>query len=174
MDDAISQLEMRGVYTIPVENAEGQIGNLEAWRGKVLLIVNVASRCYFTKQYQQLEQLQRRFGQEQFSILAFPCNQFLNQEPGDIKSIKQNYCAIQKISFPIFNKINVNGPDTAPLYNFLKKQVQKKPLLNMIPWNFTKFLVDQHGQVIKRFMPYYSLQKIAEEVNALLQIPPAK
>jgi glutathione peroxidase len=135
----------------------------------VLLIVNVASRCYFSKQYQALEDLQQQFGSHTFAILAFPCNQFLKQEPENIQQITTRYCEIQKISFPIFNKIKVNGPHAAPLYKFLKQQVQQKPWFTPIPWNFTKFLVDQRGQVIKRYIPVCSWQKIADEISVLLK-----
>ena len=127
--------------------------NLCKYEGKVMLVVNVASKCGFTPQYDGLEELQKKYSEKNFSVLAFPCNQFGNQEPGSNEEI-QEFCSINfQTSFPVMGKIDVNGKNAEPLYDFLKSE--KKGLLGSkaIKWNFTKFLVNKDGEVIKRYSP---------------------
>ena len=144
---------MINLYNISIATTEGIQTTLEPYRGQVMLIVNVASKCGFTPTYNILQQLYEEYKDQGFVVLGFPCNQFANQEPGDAKTI-QAFCTNEyNISFPLFSKIKVNGRNTHPLYRQLK---QAKPgILNQrfIPWNFTKFLIDRNGDVIQRFSP---------------------
>lgn len=156
------------VYGFQVKNIQGQDVSLETFRGKTLLIVNVASRCGFTPQYTGLEALYKKFKDRNFEILAFPCNQFGAQEPGtesDIEAFcKTNY----QVSFPLFSKIDVNGATAAPLYKFLKSEVPGLLGTEAIKWNFTKFLVGKDGQVLKRFAPTDSPEAIGKELEKIL------
>jgi len=138
------------------------------YRGKVLLIVNVASKCGFTPQYEGLEALHRKYGAKDFEVLGFPCNQFGGQEPGDAAEIA-NFCKTSyDVTFPVFAKIEVNGANADPLYRFLKKQ--KKGILGTeaIKWNFTKFLVGKDGKVLGRFAPSVKPEDLAGKIEALL------
>lgn len=142
--------------------------NLANYKGKVLLIVNVASKCGFTPQYEGLEKLYRKYKPQGFEILAFPCNQFGNQEPGTNEEIK-NFCSTKfNVTFKLFDKIEVNGPNSHPLYKFLK---QEKPGMLGTPdikWNFTKFLIDKNGVVVERFAPQTSPESIEKDLIKLL------
>lgn len=155
------------LYELPVQTVEGKSISLEAYRGKVLLIVNVASRCGFTPQYSALEKLYQSYKKEQFALLAFPCNQFLKQEPASNADIKHFAKSCYQVHFPLFAKIAVKGPEQAPLYRYLEQNLQKKPLI-FIPWNFTKILVNAEGQPLKQYLPFTSLQKIEKKLQALL------
>jgi len=138
------------------------------YRDKVLLIVNVASKCGFTPQYEGLEALHRKYGAKGFEVLGFPCNQFGGQEPGDAAEIA-NFCKTSyDVTFPVFAKIEVNGANADPLYRFLKKQ--KKGILGTeaIKWNFTKFLVGKDGKVLGRFAPSVKPEELAGKIEALL------
>ena len=149
------------------DNANNSI-SLEKYRGKILLIVNTASKCGFTPQYDGLEELQKKYSERDFSVLAFPCNQFGNQEPGSNDEI-QEFCSINfQTSFPVMGKIEVNGKNADPLYDFLKSE--KKGLLGSkaIKWNFTKFLVNKDGDVIKRYSPNTEPKDIAQDIENLL------
>ena len=149
------------------DNADNEI-SLRDFSGKVLLIVNTASKCGFTPQYKGLEELQNKYGEERFSIIAFPCNQFGGQEPGSNEEI-QEFCSLNfQTSFPVMSKIDVNGADADPVYAFLKSE--KKGLLGSkgIKWNFTKFLVDQKGKVIKRYSPNTEPKDISTDIEKLL------
>ena len=142
--------------------------SLSDFKGKVLLIVNTASKCGFTPQYEGLEDLQKNYGSQNFSVLAFPCNQFGGQEPGSNEDI-QEFCSINfQTSFPVMSKLEVNGNNAHPLYDFLKSE--KKGLLGSkaIKWNFTKFLVDKNGEVIKRYSPNTEPKEIAQDIENLL------
>jgi glutathione peroxidase len=156
------------VYGFQVKNIQGQDVSLEKYRGKTLLIVNVASRCGFTPQYSGLEALYRKFKDRNFEILAFPCNQFGAQEPGTDAEIasfcKTNY----DVSFPLFSKVDVNGATAAPLYKYLKSEVPGVLGTEAVKWNFTKFLVDKDGQVLKRFAPTDSPEAIGKELEKIL------
>lgn len=153
------------LYDIPVIDIDGESITLAPWKQQVLLIVNVASRCGFTQQYHLLQQLQARYSASGFSVLAFPCNQFLAQEPKSSCEIKQFANRTFQASFPIFGKVKVNGPDTCPLYLYLKEHVIIKPWFNIIPWNFTKFLINKEGDVLRRYPPTTSIKKIERDIN---------
>ena len=149
------------------DNADNEI-SLRDFSGKVLLIVNTASKCGFTPQYKGLEELQNKYGEDKFSIIAFPCNQFGGQEPGSNEEI-QEFCSLNfQTSFPVMSKIDVNGDNADPVYDFLKSE--KKGLLGSkgIKWNFTKFLIDQEGQVIKRYSPNTEPKDISTDIEKLL------
>ncbi|HXH30149.1 MAG TPA: glutathione peroxidase [Bacteriovoracaceae bacterium] len=157
----------KSIYDIAVKDISGKEVSLADYRGKFLLIVNVASKCGFTPQYQGLEELHRDL-KDQVVVMAFPCNQFGAQEPGDSAEI-QSFCThTYDVKFPIFEKIDVNGKNAAPLYTFLKQE--KKGLLGTegIKWNFTKFLVGRDGQVLKRYAPTDKPEAIKNDIKKLL------
>lgn len=159
---------MAAIHDFTVEDIDGQPRALEAWRGKVLLIVNVASKCGFTPQYEGLEKLYRAHRDAGFEVLAFPCDQFGHQEPGDAEEIK-NFCSLNyDVSFPLFAKIDVNGANAAPLYRWLKSEKAGFLGTEAIKWNFTKFLVDREGRVVRRFAPNDAPAKLEKDVVALL------
>lgn len=137
-------------------------------KGKVVLVVNVASKCGFTPQYKGLQTLYEKFGPEKFTILAFPCNQFASQEPGTNEEIEKFACEVQKTTFPMMAKVDVNGDGTHTLWKWLK---QRKPgLLGFegIKWNFTKFLLDKDGNVVERYGPNTSPESIADTIEKLI------
>lgn len=141
------------IYDFEVKTISGEIITMNAFKNKVLLIVNVASKCGFTEQYTGLENLYQKYKDKGLVILGFPCNQFMNQEPLNEEEIK-SFCSLTYgVTFPMFSKIDVNGENTHPLYKYLKEA--KKGLLGSeaIKWNFTKFLVDKNGTVINRYAP---------------------
>ena len=157
------------IYDFEVTTIEGQKVTLAAYENKVLLIVNVASKCGFTNQYEGLETLYKKYKDEGLVILGFPCNQFSEQEPGNEAEIK-SFCSLTYgVSFPMFSKIEVNGANTHPLYTYLKKE--KSGLLGTegIKWNFTKFLVDRNGIVIDRFAPATKPEDIEKDIIQLLR-----
>lgn len=159
------------VYDFRARTIDGRDVSLGEFRGKVLLIVNVASRCGFTPQYRGLENLYERFGESGFEVLGFPCNQFRNQEPGSEAEIK-DFCDLQfGVRFPLFSKIDVNGPAAHPLYEFLKKSKPGFLGTRRIKWNFTKFLIDRQGQPVKRYSPTTSPAAIEKDIQAALGIP---
>jgi glutathione peroxidase len=144
---------MTGVYDFSAQDIDGKERSLSEFRGKLLLIVNVASQCGFTPQYKGLEELHRKYADKGVEVLGFPCNQFGKQEPGDADEIK-NFCSLTyDVTFPIFAKIDVNGAGAHPLYKFL--EAQKRGFLGTknIKWNFTKFLIGRDGAVLGRFGP---------------------
>jgi glutathione peroxidase len=156
------------VYDFAAETLDGQPAPLAAYRGKVLLIVNTASKCGFTPQYEGLEALHRKYAERGLVVLGFPCNQFGGQEPGDADEIRAFCSTIYEVDFPLMRKIDVNGPTAHPLYVWLK--AQKKGLLGTegIKWNFTKFLVDRQGQVVDRFAPTVAPKALEGAIEALL------
>jgi glutathione peroxidase len=157
----------KSVFDFLVKDINGDDVSLEKFRGKFLLIVNVASQCGFTPQYKGLEELQREL-KDQVVVLGFPCNQFGKQEPGNAEEIK-NFCSLNyDVTFPLFQKIEVNGDHAAPLYQFLKQE--KKGVLGTeaIKWNFTKFLVNREGQVVKRYAPTDKPQDIQKDLSKML------
>jgi glutathione peroxidase len=162
------------LYDITVTTIDGSTGTLADYRGQVLLIVNVASQCGFTPQYVGLEALYRRYRERGFTILGFPCDQFSHQEPGDEAEIKSFCTLTYDITFPLFAKIEVNGSNTHPLYAHLKKA--RPGLLGSaaIKWNFTKFLVDRDGEVLKRFAPTDTPEKIETDLRPLLVATPSR
>jgi glutathione peroxidase len=159
------------LYDITVKTIDGQNETLEKYRGQVLLIVNVASKCGFTSQYAGLEALYRRYRDKGFAVLGFPCDQFAHQEPGSEAEI-QSFCSLAyDVTFPLFAKIEVNGSGAHPLYAYLKKA---KPGLfgsEAIKWNFTKFLVSRDGQVLKRYAPSDTPEKIEDELRGMIEQP---
>jgi glutathione peroxidase len=156
------------LYEIAVTNIDGRETTLEPFRGKALLIVNVASRCGFTPQYEGLETLQQKFGEKGFSVLGFPCNQFGAQEPGSEAEIK-SFCALNfQTTFPLFQKVEVNGANAHPLYQFLKSERPGVLGTKSIKWNFTKFLVSKEGLVVERFAPNDKPEDLEEKILALL------
>jgi len=156
------------IYEFAAKTIDGSAQKLDAYKGKALLIVNVASKCGFTPQYTGLESMHRKLKDRGFEVLGFPCDQFGHQEPGDEAEIK-NFCSLTyDVSFPMFAKVEVNGDNAHPLYQFLKQE--KKGILGTgaIKWNFTKFLVDKKGQVVKRYAPTDKPEDIEKDVAALL------
>jgi glutathione peroxidase len=156
------------VYDYSAKTLDGQDVNLADYRGQVLLIVNTASKCGFTPQYEGLEALYKAYKDRGFTVLAFPCNQFGAQEPGDAAEIA-NFCSLTyDVSFPVMSKIDVNGADAHPLYKFLKKEQKGVLGTEAIKWNFTKFLVGKDGQVVDRFAPTVKPEDLKVAVEALL------
>ena len=162
---------MSDFYDLNATDVAGNAVALSAFQGRVLLIVNTASKCGFTPQYEGLEALQGRFHDRGFDVLAFPCNQFGHQEPGSDSDIAE-FCSMRfSTSFPLFSKIEVNGPNTHPVYEYLKKQAPGVLGTTAIKWNFTKFLVNAHGQVVKRYGSQTKPEAIASDIEALLPSP---
>jgi glutathione peroxidase len=159
---------MTTVYDFSARNIDGQERSLADFKGKVLLVVNVASECGFTPQYEGLEQLQRKYKDRGFAVLGFPCNQFASQEPGSEEQIK-GFCETRfGVTFPMFAKIQVNGSSTHPLYEFLKSSEPGLLGTEGIKWNFTKFLVSKEGSVLKRYGPPTKPEAIAGDIEAAL------
>ncbi len=157
------------IYNHSCNDNSGNLQNLSAFEGQALLIVNTASKCGFTPQYNGLQELQEKFKDSGFSVLAFPCNQFGGQEPGSSEEI-QEFCTINYgINFPIFEKVDVKGEDAHPLFKYLTSE--KKGLLGSesIKWNFTKFLINKEGKPIARFAPNTTPEKISKEIENLLK-----
>jgi glutathione peroxidase len=158
---------MPGVYDFTARSLGGEDVPLKQFEGQVLLIVNTASACGFTPQYRALQALHRSLSPRGFSVLAFPCNQFGGQEAGDAHQIEQFCASNYAISFPMFTKIDVNGRNAHPLFDYLKRE--KSGLLgSSIKWNFTKFLVDRSGKVVARHAPTARPEGLAKEIEALL------
>ena len=159
---------MATVYDFSVNDIHGKEQKLDRYRNKVMLIVNVASKCGFTPQYKGLEALYEKMHERGLEVLGFPCNQFGAQEPGSEKEIER-FCELNYgVTFPLYAKIDVNGERAAPLYQYLKKE--KPGLLGSeaIKWNFTKFLVDRNGRVVERYAPNVEPQAIAADIEKLL------
>lgn len=179
------------IYNYLVKKPNGEILSMETYRNKVMLITNTASQCQFTYQYEDMQKLYEKYKQQGLEILSFPCDQFGNQNPEDSETSSKQ-CKLQYgVSYPIFDKVEVNGEKTNPLFNYLKHEVdcpefeqqtmQQKMLFNYIQenypdyligrnirWNFTKFLVDQTGKVVKRFEPDTSMLDIEKAIEELL------
>lgn len=157
-----------GLYDVEAQTLDGRNVSLADYAGKVLLIVNTASKCGFTPQYEGLEALYRKYKDRGLEILAFPCNQFGAQEPGNAEEIA-SFCSLTyDVTFPVFGKVEVNGPKTHPLYAYLKSA--KKGLLGseLIKWNFTKFLIDRSGAVVERYAPTVTPAELDKDVARLL------
>lgn len=155
------------IYDYKVKAQDGTEVSLSDYKGKVLLIVNTATGCGFTPQYDGLQDLYEKYQAQGFEILDFPCNQFAGQAPGDDEEIHSFCTGRFGITFPQFSKIDVNGEKEAPLYTYLKSQ-QKGVMGNKIKWNFTKFLIDREGNVVGRFAPTVTPQKLDEKIKELL------
>jgi len=158
------------VYEFRAKTIDGSDVSLNDYRGEVLLIVNVASKCIFTPHYEGLEKLYEKFRGRRFSILGFPCNQFGDQEPGSETEIKSFCSTNYNVTFPLFSKIDVNGPAAHPLWEFLKNEKPGAFGTRRIKWNFTKFLVDRAGQPIKRYAPRSKPEKITKDIERLLAV----
>jgi glutathione peroxidase len=159
---------MNTVYSFDVTTIDGERISLEKYRGHVLLIVNVASKCGFTPQYAGLEALFKKYRDRSFFVLGFPSNQFLSQEPGSEAEIKQFCTTNYDVTFPLFSKIDVNGSRAHPLYQFLKKASPGLLWSETVKWNFTKFLVDRRGHPVKRFAPGDKPESFAPDIESLL------
>jgi glutathione peroxidase len=159
---------MASIYDFTVNTLDGAPQSLAEFRGKPMLIVNTASKCGFTPQYAGLEALYKRHREDGLVVMGFPCDQFGHQEPGDAEEIR-NFCSLEyDVSFPLYEKIEVNGAGAHPLWTWLKKE--KPGLLGMegIKWNFTKFLVDRNGRVVKRYAPTDTPEKIEADLGSVL------
>ena len=162
-------IQMKSIYDIKVKTINGEETTLEPYKGKVLLIVNVASKCGYTPQYDGLEALYKKYKDEGLVVLGFPCNQFGSQEPGSEAEI-QNFCRVNfGVTFPMFSKINVNGEETHPLYRYLKSEQPGILGTEAIKWNFTKFLVDKEGNVVERFGSSTKPVELEEKIEGLLK-----
>jgi glutathione peroxidase len=159
---------MTPITQFHVRAADGSDVDLSSYAGKVLLVVNTASKCGFTPQYEGLEALHRRYADRGFEVLGFPCNQFGNQEPGDAAEIA-SFCSLNyDVTFPVFAKIEVNGDDADPLWRELKDHAPGLLGSKAIKWNFTKFLVDRSGKVVDRYAPTTKPEDIAKDIEKLL------
>lgn len=159
---------MSDLYTFSANTLDGKPLALDAFRGKVALIVNTASACGFTPQYAELEALHKTYCAQGLVVLGFPCNQFGAQEPGDAQEI-QNFCSLTyDVSFPLAAKIDVNGADEDPLWHYLKQQQAGLMGSRGIKWNFTKFLVDRKGNVVARHGPQVKPEALAKDIEKLL------
>jgi glutathione peroxidase len=160
------------IFEAPIETLGGEPGSLEPYKGKALLLVNVASRCGLTPQYTGLEKLQEEYGERGFSVLGFPCNQFLGQEPGTAEEIAEFCSTTYGVTFPMFEKIEVNGPDRHAIYEELTKTPDSKGEAGDITWNFEKFLVSPAGEVVARFRPQVEPED-PELISALEEVLPS-
>lgn len=152
-------------FDFTVQDSKHQNFDLNELKGKTVLVVNVASKCGFTPQYQGLEDLYQKYKDQNFTIVGFPCNQFGSQEPGSDSEIQQ-FCQLNYgVSFPVMAKVDVNGSNTAPVYEFLKSSAPGLLGTEMIKWNFTKFLVGKDGKVIGRFAPQKEPKDIASDIE---------
>jgi glutathione peroxidase len=159
---------MASVHDFSAKTLDGTDQSLSAYKGKALLVVNVASKCGFTPQYQGLEALRRKLGAQGFEVLGFPCDQFGHQEPGDAAEIR-NFCSLNyDVTFPMFAKVEVNGDGAHPLYKHLKTEAKGLLGTEAIKWNFTKFLVDKQGKVVHRYAPTDKPESLEKDVLALL------
>lgn len=156
------------IYSFNAPRLNGQEQSLADYEGKVMLVVNTASKCGFTPQYEGLEKVYQQYKDKGLVVLGFPCNQFGAQEPGGKEEI-QEFCQLNYgVSFPMFDKIDVNGHNTHPLYEYLKKQATGVLGSESIKWNFTKFLVNRDGKVVDRFAPTTKPEDMARDIEALL------
>lgn len=158
---------MKTFYTFSATSLQGKEINMSAYQGKVVLVVNTASKCGLTPQFEGLEKLYEQYKDKGLVILGFPCNQFANQEPGSSKDISEGCLINYGVTFPMFSKIDVNGPTADPIYKYLKKELPGFPG-NEIKWNFGKFLLDKEGNPIKRFSPVVKPEKLASHLEKLL------
>jgi len=157
------------IYDLEVEDIDGKTVSMSRYKGEVLLIVNVASECGFTPQYEGLEKLYEKYKEKGFMVLGFPCNQFRQQESKSNKEIKFFCQGTYNVQFDMFAKIDVNGEDASPLYKFLKKEQGGFLWMDSIKWNFTKFLVDREGNVVERYAPVTTPESIEEDIVKLLK-----
>lgn len=160
---------MSSFYELAPKDAKGAEYPFEQLKGKVVLIVNVASKCGFTPQYKELEELNKKYADKDLQILGFPCNQFGGQEPGTSDEIA-SFCSLNYgVSFPVLNKVNVNGDDADPVYKFLKSQKSGLMGLSRVKWNFEKFLVNKKGEVVQRYSSLTKPLSLTGDIDALLK-----
>lgn len=158
----------KSIYDFNVIDINGQTQSLKKYEGKTLLIVNVASKCGFTSQYTELEQMYKEYKDSGLEILAFPCNQFGAQEPGDAEEIK-SFCSLTyDVTFPMFSKVDVNGDQAAPVYTYLKDSLPGVLGIKAVKWNFTKFLVDKTGHPVERYAPTDKPLSILKDIKKIL------
>lgn len=155
------------IYTVPVLSMDGTTTTLAPYQGQIMLLVNVASRCGFTPQYADLETLYKDYKARGVLVAGFPCNQFLHQEPGSNTEIQSFAATCFHITFPLFGKLCVKGAEQAPLYQYIKAHLEKKPL-KFMPWNFTKVLVSRDGRVLRQYPPTTSIKKVRQAIDRLL------
>lgn len=160
---------MTNFYDFSATTLQGEIINMEQYRGKVVLVVNTASKCGLTPQFEELEQLHKTYQDQGLVILGFPCNQFANQDPGSAKEISE-FCQLNYgVTFQMFAKVDVNGSDAHPLWQWLRSEKRGFSLLgNNIKWNFTKFLINRRGDVVDRFAPTTKPSKLVKDIENLL------
>ncbi|EDL50439.1 glutathione peroxidase [Erythrobacter sp. SD-21] len=159
---------MTTIADFTIATNKGEDLDLQEKLGKVLLVVNTASKCGFTPQYDGLEKLYQDYGDKGFEVLAFPCNQFGAQEPGDAEEIEQ-FCKVNfGLTFPLMKKVDVNGDEASPLFDWMKKEAPGLMGSKAIKWNFTKFLIDREGNVVKRYGPADAPASIAKDIEKLL------
>jgi len=154
-------------YSFSAKTLQGRELSMDAYKGKIVLVVNTASKCGFTPQLEGLEELNRKFKDKGLVILGFPCNQFGNQEPGDEKSISEGCIINYGVTFQMFSKVDVNGDNAHPIFKYLKKELGGW-FGSRVKWNFTKFLIDANGMPIKRFAPITKPEKIGEYLEKML------
>jgi glutathione peroxidase len=157
------------IYNFSAKTLQGKEVSMKDFEGKTVLVVNTASKCGLTPQYEGLEELYQKYKDDGLVILGFPCNQFGKQEPGDEKSISEGCLLNYGVSFPMFSKIEVNGNNAHPMYKFLKKRLPGFLGTQNIKWNFTKFLIDKNGKPLKRFSPITKPQEIEKDIEKLLK-----
>lgn len=156
------------IYDFTVQDIQGNEHDMGEFRGQVLLIVNTASKCGFTPQFEGLQALHGELGDKGLKVLGFPCNQFMNQDPGDNEAISQ-FCSLNYgVDFPMFAKVEVNGPGTHPLFRFLKQEAKGMMGSEKVKWNFTKFLVNRDGEVVRRYPPTTKPEAIRADIEKLL------
>ncbi len=159
---------MTNAYDFSAKTIDGDDQSLKAYEGKAMLVVNVASKCGFTPQYTGLEKLYKKYEDKGLVVLGFPCDQFGHQEPGNEDEIK-NFCSLTyDVTFPMYAKVNVNGVDTHPFWKYLKKEKGGLLGIDAIKWNFTKFLINKNGEVVKRYAPTDTPEKIEKDIAGLL------
>lgn len=158
----------KGFYDFKANSLQGREIDMESYKGKVVLVVNTASKCGLTPQYEGLEKLYRDYKDKGLVILGFPCNQFAGQEPGSEKEISEGCLINYGVSFPMFAKIDVNGNDAHPIYKYLKSELKGGILGSSIKWNFAKFMIDKNGNPYKRFSPTTTPDKLVEDIEKLL------
>ncbi|MEO6172485.1 MAG: glutathione peroxidase [Arenimonas sp.] len=159
---------MTNTYDFSARTIDGEDQSLKAYEGKAMLVVNVASKCGFTPQYTGLEKLYKKYEDKGLVVLGFPCDQFGHQEPGNEDEIK-NFCSLTyDVTFPMYAKVEVNGNNAHPFWKFLKKEKGGLLGIDAIKWNFTKFLIDKNGEVLKRYAPTDTPEKIEKDIAELL------
>lgn len=156
------------IYDIPLKMIDGNESTLAEYKNKVMIIVNVASKCGFTPQYKGLEEIYRKYKDQGLVVIGFPCNQFLSQEPGDEKQIAEFCSLTYDVTFPMAAKVDVNGSNTHPLYKILKSELPGLLGTKDVKWNFTKFLIAANGEPLKRFSPQDTPEKMVDDIEKAL------